>query len=217
MKKKLEIKSHNFENSKNQLKKFSEAIPSQTELPTVADKGGLLGWFDHKVTGDELNVLTNKVQEHLINNNKLLVQFFKEFGQVYNTFEALDKEYIQIMITAIKAAEEASNQAENSASKAEKNTVDIKKMMKAQDEIIEHLTVFKNKIEKYKHLKNIDKMWTDNQNIKKDIASLLTDNKNNCESQMGKLSKQVKILWILAISSTSIVLIIAILKIINII
>src|SRR5690606_7929709 len=133
---KNEIQTHNFENAKNALKKFSENIPSSVNLPTVATHG-VWGLFSRDVTGSELNNLTYKVQKCLIATNKQQERVIKEFEQIYQTFEALDKDYIQGLIAGNKAAEAASNQAMKAARKAfdaaeesKKNTNDIEDLLK---------------------------------------------------------------------------------------
>jgi flagellar hook assembly protein FlgD len=112
------IQIHNFQNAKNGLKKFSKNIPSSPNLPTVETDGGIFGWFDHKVTGSELNKLTKNVQSFLIATNNQQIKVIKEFEQVYETFECLDKDYIQGILLGIEAAKKASDQAQEAAEKA---------------------------------------------------------------------------------------------------
>lgn len=161
----LVIRTHDFEKSKNELKIFSEQAPEDLELLKVDISGGFLGLGNHKVTGYELNSLTSQVQDYLIDFNKLHTKFIKEFGQVYNALEALDKDYIQAILIAIKAAEKANNDV-----KAAQN--DITKTIEIQRKTISALKQFKEKIEAYKHLVDIDNMWTNSQELQKDLASV---------------------------------------------
>ncbi|MDS0526589.1 hypothetical protein NNC19_12930 [Clostridium sp. SHJSY1] len=161
----LSIKTHDFESSKNQLKVFSEQTPTDLELHKVDIRGGFLGLGDHKVTGYELNSLTTQIQDYLIDFNSLHTKFLKEFGQVYNALEALDKDYIQAILIAIKAAEKANNEVKVAQS-------DITKTIELQKKIITVLKQFKEKVESYKHLEDIDKMWSDSQRLQKDIKTI---------------------------------------------
>ncbi|NIK75033.1 cytochrome c556 [Paenibacillus castaneae] len=182
----LTIQTHDFNNAKKQLKQFSEKIPASVDLQTVASKGGIFNWSDHKVTGNELNHLTSQIQKHLITLNNLHIESIKEFGQVYKALEALDKDYIQAIILSIKAAEKASSQAKESAFEAKKNSVDIAKTIKVQTQMITVLSQFKEQIDKYEQLKNIDEIWSDSQTFKKDIRSISLGIENIVESIEGQ-------------------------------
>ena len=87
-----DIKRHNFDKYKEDLKKFSEKADNDFEIPKVETESWLV--FDHKVTGDELNSVTRKIGEHLIELNKNQIELTKEFRVIYEAFESLDKDYI---------------------------------------------------------------------------------------------------------------------------
>ncbi|MFD2215304.1 hypothetical protein [Metabacillus endolithicus] len=164
----LVIQTHNFEKAKNQLKQFSMTKPDELALKKVDVDGGLFNWFDHKVTGQELNALTNQIQGYLIKFNTLNTKFIKEFGEVYNALEALDKEYIQAILISIKAAEKASKEAKD----AQK---DINKTIEMQKQTILVLKNFKDKLDKYEHLENVDEVWKDTQKFAKELKSVYTE------------------------------------------
>ena len=161
----LTIQTHNFEESKHQLKIFSEQTTTDLELRKVDSSGGLFGLFDHRVTGDELNNLTSQIQGYLIDMNTLHTEFIKEFGQVYTALEALDKDYIQAILIAIKAAEKANVDVKVAQE-------DIKRTIELQKKTINVLKQFKDKIDKYKHLEDIDKIWAQCKGVEVEIASL---------------------------------------------
>lgn len=167
----LSIKTHEFEASKKQLKVFSEQTPKDLELRKVDISGGFLGLGDHKVTGDELNSLTTQIQDYLIDFNSLQTKFIKEFGQVYNALEALDKDYIQAILIAIKAAEKANNEAKVAQD-------DIAKTIELQKKTINVLKQFKEKIESYEHLYDVDNLWDTSLKIREEISSINNDVKN---------------------------------------
>ena len=161
----INIKTHDFEASKNQIKVFSEQTPLDLKLDKVDTDGWFFGLGDHNVTGHELNNVTTQIQRYLIDFNSLNITFIKEFGQVYNALEALDKDYIQAILIAIKAAEKANNEARVAQG-------DITKTIELQKKTITVLKQFKEKIESHKHLGDIDKMWTDSQKLQKDVAAI---------------------------------------------
>lgn len=165
----LGIQTHDFEESKNQLRKFSEKIPNRIKFEIVAEKEGWLG-FDHKVTGAELNKLTSQIQKHFIDINNVQNTTIKEFKEVYNALESLDKDYIQAILLSINAAEKASKQALDSAIEARKNTVDIMHTIEIQESIISTLEQFHVRLCKYKHLENIDEIWNETKLTKENVA-----------------------------------------------
>lgn len=159
----LIIETHSFEEAKNQLKIFSEEATTDLELKKVdSDKG--FGEFigdlffgrgiglDHKVTGSELNSLTAQIQKHLISINEMQRSFINEFGQVYNALEALDKDYIPAILSAVKSAQKANSKAKSAQS-------DIEKTIAEQKKIIKVLQQFKEKLDQYKHIADVDFMW----------------------------------------------------------
>lgn len=176
----LIIKTHEFEASKKQLKVFSEQTPTDLELRKVEISGGFLGLGDHKVTGYELNSLTTQIQEYLIDFNSLHTKLIKEFGQVYNALEALDKDYIQAILIAIKAAEKANNEVKVAQG-------DIANTIELQKKTINVLKQFKEKIESYEHIGDVDKLWDTYLKIREEISSINSDIKNINVSAKGQI------------------------------
>ena len=165
------LTKHSFDNAKNQLKIFSEQTRTNPELSKVDSTGGLFGWFDRKVTADELNELTTQIQGYLIDLNTLNSDFIKQIGGVYQTFEALDKDYMQGIVIAVKGVEKNTNEIK----KAQK---DIEKAIAAQKKIIEVLSKFKERLEKYKHLEDIDDIWEGFKKTQKDVKDIGEDVSN---------------------------------------
>lgn len=159
------IKTRKFDEAKKQLKNFSLTNHDELKLDKVDVSGGLFDWFDHKVTGEELNEVIRQVQNNLMKSNALNKKFIEEFGQVYHALEALDKEYIQGILMSIKAAEEASKEAKD----AQK---EINKSIKVQKQTIEVLKNFKEKLDKYEHLEKVDDVWKYVQVFNEDIKNI---------------------------------------------
>ena len=237
----LTVKTHDFEKAKAALKKFSEEIPPSVALQSFATSGGLFDLFEHTVKGEELNKLTAQIQKNIISIYSLINKSMKEFGQVYNAFEALDKDYFQFILAAIKAADEANNKAKKSADKAEKNSIDIIKTIEVQKKTITVLAQFKEQLNKLEHLDKIDEIWNDTQTFENKIASLNESihelrndvkeqirQKNELYAQLDKermpyneqikqLFKQLKLSYILAGSSIGVALMSIVLSILGVI
>lgn len=176
----LVISNNNlFVKKLNSLKELSGQLPKETNLPTIPTEGGLFGWFDHKVTGDELNNLTENIQNRIIEQNKTLVKVVQEIATVYDTFSALDKVYVQEILkainTAFKAIDEVSVANERICEQQKDISgaqQDIKQVINQQKQIIQVLKTFKEKLEKLKHLYDIDKIFISSQNIQTKIKTL---------------------------------------------
>lgn len=178
------IKPHSFEEAKKHIQTFSSRTSPSFGLEKVNDSGGLFGWFDHNVTGSELNKITCQVQDYFIKFNGLNSDFIIEFGQVYKALESLDGEYIPAILSAVKGAEEASNQAKEAQ-------LDIKKMIEAQNKIITILENHKKKLDKLKHLESIDDLWYDTQRLQKDIKTSRA-NFENAQKQVSRFEESLK-------------------------
>lgn len=186
------IQKADFEKQKKELKDFAE----QPATSTVLDKfstdgqwsdfwgGGLIGVLSgHKVTGEEMNSLVTKLQSCFAEINERDRKVIKEFGQVYETFEALDKGYIQGILIGVKSAEKASQEAKD----AQK---DINDTIKALQITINKLKEFKGEINQYAHLKDIDDIWCDIKRFEMELESVST----KLKTQGAALDKKVSIL-----------------------
>lgn len=150
----LVIKAHDFELAKKGLQEFSQKKEQELEIDTVKTSGGFLGLGSHKVTGYELNERLSVIQNHLIDLNATNNRTIKEFGQVYKALEALDKEYIQAILISIKATEKTSEGIKVAHEK-------ISHIIDDQKKALEILKKFKQKLDGYAHLSDIDKIWND--------------------------------------------------------
>lgn len=147
------IEAHKFDEAKKGLKAFSDESKTTYQISKVKSDGGLFGLGNHKVTGTELNGIISQIQNYLINANKCEMKIIEEFGEVYNTFEALDKEYIQSILISIESAKKAN-------SKAVKAQEDINKTITVLSSAIEQLSQFKEKLESLEHLGNVDELYS---------------------------------------------------------
>lgn len=131
----LPIKCSSFELNKEKIKKFSANLPRPIELNAVAEKRFCI--FDHNVTGKEFNSLIQDLQKALCDSNEVDRKIIKEFASIYNTFESLDKGYIQGICASVASAEESSQQALVAYEKARLAQDRIKITMKALQDTAE--------------------------------------------------------------------------------
>ena len=154
----LVIKTHNFEDAKRRLKEVSEKKPEEFEI-------GLVKWKDkflflegeHKVTGDEFNFRIIAINQHLINLHTKTYENNKEFGEVYNALEALDKDYIAVILTSINAIEEVSKHMRE----------EIDTIKEVQKKTLENFQKFKQELKM-----DIDEISNESQMRHKEVSSL---------------------------------------------
>ncbi|MEK3984250.1 hypothetical protein MHB77_12710 [Paenibacillus sp. FSL K6-3166] len=173
----LVIKTHDFELAKRGLKQFSQKKAEELKIDTVRTDGGFLGFGDHKVTGFELNSRLSTIQQHLIHLNTTNNRSIKEFGQVYSALEALDKDYIQAILISIKATEKTSERIQITQDQ-------IKKIVDDQKRTLEVLKKFKQKLDGYDHLEDVDIIWNNLHKLHDEITVL-----SNSISSAAAISK----------------------------
>ena len=199
----LAIQTHDFEKAKNELKRFSEGTTADLDLKKVdSDKGAgeFLGDFflgrgiglNHTVKGSELNELTTDIQKHLIDINNTQRKFINEIGQVYTALEALDNDYIQAIVIAIKSAQKANKEVKLAQS-------DIERTVEEQKKIIKVLQQFKGKLDKLKHIADIDKIWVEVKKCQEEVAtaqkSLIVLEKFRIRVDKNKQLSNIDKLW----------------------
>ena len=101
----LQISNHDFNAAKEQLKQFAEQDVKELKFDKVRTHEDIFGieWAEHGVTGKELNSLIEKLQKYFSNVYDRDQNLIKEFGEVYKALEALDKDYIQAILTSVSA------------------------------------------------------------------------------------------------------------------
>jgi len=112
-------KSRDSKDSKKQIQKIPDIEQIEIDLPRVAEKGGLFYLFKHKVTGNELNTLIARIQNHLIQFNNIHSKMINELNQVYKTIDVLDEENINKLTMVVKSVEEAHRQTKEIINKSE--------------------------------------------------------------------------------------------------
>ena len=169
----LVIKTHNFEDAKRRLKEVSEKKIEGFEINIVGTKDKFLFLEgEHKVTGDEFNSRINAIQQHLINLHTKTYENNKEFGEVYNALEALDKDYIAVILTSINAIEEVSKHMRE----------EIDTIKEVQKKILENFQKFK-------------------QELKMDIAEISNESQMRHKS-LSKELKKTQIISFVSIAAT---------------
>ena len=122
--KEIVVKKDKFKNALAKIDKDAQKNKNLPGLTKFEEKGGLFNLFPKKVTGEEMNAFTVKLQDNLLKMNEKINAFYQQFSDVYTAFETLDKEYIEGIVGAFNQAIEATKKADD-AQKDINNTVEI--------------------------------------------------------------------------------------------
>nr|WP_205396785.1 hypothetical protein [Streptococcus lutetiensis] len=149
-----------FKESKKDIDKFAKSVPKKSELPMLAEKEEVLFFKrDAKVKAEDVNKITEKVQESLEANNDHIIKIYKKFTSIYNAFDSLDKDYMQRILLNTEAAKEANK-------KAVRGLEENQKLIESQKMVIEVLKKHKDDLDELQHLKDIDWFYDEYQDFK---------------------------------------------------
>jgi len=175
----LVLKKTNFNSALNKIADFANSSVTPIKFRSVEEDSFIV--FDRDVTGREFNrFLTKELLPQLETIQENQQKTIREFSSVYHTFDSLDKDYIAGIVHAVQSAEKASYQAveasdqakdaSDEALRASSNVAqaqqDIRKTVEALGltvkklcEFERDLSRFKDRLERYDHLYDIDKLW----------------------------------------------------------
>ncbi|QLB49701.1 hypothetical protein [Streptococcus sanguinis] len=208
----LQITNHDFEVAKEQLKKFAEQDTENLKFEKVRTHEKIfdLEFSEHGVTGTEFNKLIEQIQNYFANFYDRQYDLIKEFGQVYQALEILDKDYIQAILSTVKAIEKTNQKIQieqkrlDNSIKRQESTLQVLKKFKddindfnSKININESINLIKqvetqvSQLEKSVILNNEYKVSKDNQIFKLQLE--LTDT----HQQFQNVSYKLKIVFIL--------------------
>ena len=103
----INIRKHDFDEAKEHLKEFAEQSQDELYFDTVRTHEDFFGFefAEHGVTGKEFNTLVEQTQNYISKFYDNQQKLIEEFGQVYKALEALDKDYIQAILSSVAAIE----------------------------------------------------------------------------------------------------------------
>lgn len=105
----INISPYDFNEAKEHLKEFAEQSRDDLYFDKVRTHEEFFGFgldfVEHGVTGKEFNTLVEQVQNYISKFYDNQQKLIEEFGQVYKALEALDKDYIQAILSSVAAIE----------------------------------------------------------------------------------------------------------------
>ncbi|MFV0187800.1 hypothetical protein OBK20_10575 [Empedobacter falsenii] len=200
----IQVKKQNFETLKNTLKSFSNNLP-KTPLLVKFQEDNWIG-LSKNVTGKEMNEFIVKLQKVFSETNATSIKIIKEFNDIYNVFEALDKEYIEyfeasiqnltivnekaqdaqkdvdsalkVLRVTIEKLNEYKNISTNQIENIEYRLNSYENYLGAKLEQLNEIGDIKASLEKYQHYMDIDVLWADVQIHKDQIQNLIYTSDN---------------------------------------
>lgn len=147
----INISKHDFDEAKEHLKEFAEQSQDELYFDTVRTHEDFFGFefAEHGVTGKEFNTLVEQTQNYIskfYDNQQTLIE---EFGQVYKALEALDKDYIQAILSSVAAIDHTNK-------KILKEQARIDKTIEKQAATLQVLKRFKEKFNENNHKEAIE-------------------------------------------------------------
>lgn len=147
----INISQHDFDEAKEHLKEFAEQSRDELYFDKVKTHNDFFGFefAEHGVNGREFNTLVEQTQNYIskfYDNQQTLIE---EFGQVYKALEALDKDYIQAILTNIAAIDHTNK-------KLTKEQARINKTIEKQTSTLLALKQFKEKLNENNHKESIE-------------------------------------------------------------
>lgn len=146
----INISKHDFDEAKEHLKEFAEQSQDELYFDKVRIHDDFFGFefAEHGVTGNEFNTLVEQIQNYISKFYDNQQTFIEEFGQVYKALEALDKDYIQAILSSVAAIEHTNK-------KILKEQARIDKTIEKQKLTLEALKQFKEKFNEEKSKNSI--------------------------------------------------------------
>jgi len=146
----INISKHDFDEAKEHLKEFAEQSQDELYFDKVRTHDDFFGFefAEHGVTGNEFNTLVEQIQNYISKFYDNQQTFIEEFGQIYKALEALDKDYIQAILSSVAAIEHTNK-------KILKEQARIDKTIEKQKLTLEALKQFKEKFDEEKSKNSI--------------------------------------------------------------
>ena len=149
----INISPYDFNEAKEHLKEFAEQSRDELYFDTVKTHNDFFGFefTEHTVTGKEFNTLVEQTQNYISKFYDNQQKLIEEFGQVYKALEALDKDYIQAILSSVVAIEHTNKKILKEQSRIDKTIEKQKATLVALKQFKEKFNEenSKNSIEKH--------------------------------------------------------------------
>ena len=100
-----------FEVALQEVDGLSQQVSEHKHVEKVPEQGKFLKLGSHKVTGKELNSTAAHIDDTIIQIKNAQVETLRHIAQLYQALDALDAEHVAGILSAVKAAETATDWA----------------------------------------------------------------------------------------------------------
>ncbi|MCI5776146.1 MAG: hypothetical protein MR215_00705 [Bacteroidales bacterium] len=107
--------SQRFERAKNELARLASQPPVDVRLSGVRESGGPFGWFEHKVTGEELNDVIRNLQSAFNDANVNIQNLYEASCLTFHIADALENDYMAKFQVSLNEALESGRKAQATA------------------------------------------------------------------------------------------------------
>lgn len=204
------VRPDSYTEKMKQLQQTLENMSGELSLIKFETEGKIFSFNDHNVTGTELNKFVDKLQEHLITIRGENKKFLQEIIQAYIWMTSLHKESLEGIKTSVKAAETASQQAKKASQQAgevshqaiwasQQAKEASRQALQAQDDVsktlellgksVQHLKEFKERLDHFQHLNDVDEIWSANDQLARSISAVKTELKKTIRDTNKRMER----------------------------
>ena len=190
------VRPNDYAEKMEQLQHQLENMSEELSLTRFETEGEIFSFNDHNVTGAELNEFVEELQGHFISIKGQIKDFLQELIQAYMRMNLLNKESLDGIEVSVKSAEKASQQAkkasqqagevsqqamrasqqaETASHQALQAQKDVEKTLEILAKSITHLKKFKERLDHFQHLNDVDEIWAANDRLAKSISAVKTE------------------------------------------
>lgn len=194
----LQVSNHDFNAAKEQLKKFAEQDVEELKFDKVRTHEDFFGleWSEHGVTGKEFNSLVEKVQKYFSKVFDRDQNLIEEFGEVYKALEALDKDYIQAILTSVSAIKKTNEKILIEQERIDQTIEKQKATLIALKQFKESVSNQLSEIDSSQLISLIEQLESRVETLEKPSSDLKDESKeiNQLKSELDAVKGQVNIL-----------------------
>ena len=209
----INISQHDFDEAKEHLKEFAEQSQDVLYFDKVRTHDDFFGieFAEHGVTGKEFNTLVEQTQNYIskfYDNQQTLIE---EFGQVYKALEALDKDYIQAILSSVAAIDHTNKKILKEQARIEKTIENQKATLLALKQFKEKFDEDSKKDFIEKHEEQISKLDDRIESLEDTVSTLplepvsytaeieeLRKELNESKQQIQSISSRLHIVFIIS-------------------
>ena len=189
----INISQHDFDEAKEHLKEFAEQSQDELYFDKVKTHNDFFGFefAEHGVNGREFNTLVEQTQNYISKFYDNQQKLIEEFGQVYKALEALDKDYIQAILSSVAAIEHTNKKIQKEQARIDKTIEKQKVSLVALKQFKEKFNEENSKYSISEHEKRLSKLDDRIVSIENTVSALPLEPVSHT-AEIDELRKELK-------------------------